>query len=169
MVIPTFSGKHECTTALISQHTDGSFVAQVLRLNRIAAVRGSTNRISAGAIRELMKRTEDQHIVITPDGPRGPNRRVSTGIAFIASRTGRAVVPTAYACSRYWRIKGSWTDLIIPKPFAKVFLLGGDPIYVTAGRTTDQLQTDVAIIQTEMDRLNERALALSQPGVVKEK
>lgn len=163
MVIPAFAGKHRCTSALISQHADGSFVAQVLRLNNISAIRGSTNRITPGAIRDLLKRTKDQHVVITPDGPRGPNRCMSNGIAFIASRTGRAVIPTAYACSRHWRIRGSWSDLIIPKPFAKVFLLGGDPMYVASGLATDQLQNHVASIQTEMDRLNEAAEALSKP------
>ena len=164
MVIPTFAGKHQYTSALTSQHTDGSFVAQVLKLNHISAIRGSTKHITTGTIRNLMRRADNQHIVITPDGPRGPNRCMSTGIAFIASRTGRAVIPTAYACSRCWRIKGSWSDLIIPKPFATVFLVGGSPIYVASGLRTDQLQYPVASIQAAMDRLNECAENLSQPA-----
>lgn len=158
-VIPTFAGKHRCTTALTSQHADGSFVAEVLKLNRISSIRGSTNRISTGAIRDLISQAETMHVVITPDGPRGPSRRMSIGIAFIASKTGRAIVPTAYACSRCWKWKGSWSGLIIPKPFSKVVLLAGTPIYVAADSTTAQLRNQVANIQAAMDQLKKAAEA----------
>ncbi|MFP6612289.1 MAG: lysophospholipid acyltransferase family protein [Pirellulales bacterium] len=154
MIVPTFGGKHRRTAALTSQHTDGSFVAQVLRVVGMSTIRGSTNRIRPSAIRALIKTAEDNHIVITPDGPRGPRREMSVGIAYLASRTGRGVVPTAYSCTRCWRIRGSWTDLLIPKPFSKVFLLAAKPIEVPAELDSTHLQEHVALIQAEMDRLN---------------
>lgn len=157
MIIPAFAGKHPCTMALTSQHADGSLVAHVLKLHNIPAIRGSTNRISIRATRDLMESAAENHIVITPDGPRGPNRQMSKGIAFLASRTGRAVVPTAYSCSRCWRFKGSWTDLIIPKPFAKVFLLAGPPIYIPPGIAAEQLQEYITRIQDSMDQLDHQA------------
>lgn len=159
MVLPVFGGIHWCTTALTSQHSDGSFVARVLRFRNIPAVRGSTNRIRTGAIRELMHSAESRHLVITPDGPRGPNRQMSTGIAYLASRTGRAVVPSGFACSRYWRWKGSWSDLIIPKPFAKVVMIAGDPIYVPSDLGNRELKSHVENIQAAMDRLDAEAKA----------
>ena len=82
---------------------------------------------------------------------------MSHGIVYLASRTGRAVVPTASACSSYWRITGSWSDLIIPKPFAKVVLLAGEPIYVPADLSTEELQEHVAQVQEAMDLLDEQA------------
>ena len=168
MVIPAFAGKHRSTAALTSQHADGSFVAHVLRWVGMSTIRGSTNRMGAGAMRQLMRATEDKHIVITPDGPRGPRRQMSTGIAFLASRTGRAVVPTAYSCVRCWRIAGTWTDLIIPRPFTHVYLLAGKPIRVPPDLSCDQLQQYVARIQAEMDRLNETAQRLSEGSESKE-
>ena len=162
MVIPAFAGKHRSTAALTSRHADGSFVAHVLRCVGVSTIRGSTNRMGAGAMRQLMRATEDKHIVITPDGPRGPHRQMSTGIAFLASRTGRAVVPTAYSCVRCWRIRGTWTNLIIPKPFTHVYLLAGEPIGVPPDLGSDELQQYVARIQAEMDRLNDTAERLSE-------
>lgn len=161
MVIPAFAGKHRGAAALASQHADGSFVAHVLQWVDVSTVRGSTNHIGAGAMRQLLRVTEDKHLVITPDGPRGPRRKMSAGIAFLASRTGRAVVPTAFSCVRCWRIRGSWTDLVIPQPFTKVFLLGGDPVRIPPDLGSDQLQPYVNRIQAEMDRLNEAAERLS--------
>lgn len=162
MVIPAFAGKHHATAALTSQHLDGTFVAQVLRCVGVSTIRGSTNRMGPGAMRELLQACEDKDIVITPDGPRGPHRTMSKGIAFVASRTGRAVVPTAYSCVRYWTIKGSWTDLIIPKPFTRVYLLAGPPIEVPAELDSEALKRYVDQIQREMDRLNDMAARLSQ-------
>lgn len=153
MVIPVFGVNHSGTTALTSQHADGSFVANVLKLRRISAIRGSTNRITTSAARQLIRSASTDHLVITPDGPRGPARKISGGIVFLASRTGRAVVPTAYACSRYWRVKGSWSDLIIPKPFARVLLLAGVPLYVPAGLPAEQLRCFMSELQTLMERL----------------
>ena len=165
MVIPAFAGKHRGAAALTSQHADGSFVAHVLQWVDVSTVRGSTNHIGAGAMRQLLRVTEDKHLVITPDGPRGPRRKMSAGIAFLASRTGRAVVPTAFSCVRSWRIRGSWTDLVIPKPFTKIFLLGGDPIRVPPNLGSDQLRPYVDRIQAEMDRLNQAAECLSGTAV----
>ncbi len=157
MIVPLFAGKHRRTAALTSQHADGSFVAQVLREVGISAIRGSTHRISPGAIRKLIISAADRHIVITPDGPRGPRREMSLGIVRLASRTGRAIVPTAYSCTRCWRISGSWTDQLIPKPFSKVFLLAANPVAIPAELDNAQLQEYKALIQTEMDRLNTQA------------
>ncbi|MDZ7620522.1 MAG: hypothetical protein U1E05_26260, partial [Patescibacteria group bacterium] len=58
-------------------------------------------------------------------------------------------------------IRGSWTDLVIPKPFTKVFLLGGAPIHVPPDLDSDQLRPYVDRIQAELDRLNEAAERLS--------
>lgn len=157
IVIPVFGGRHRRTTALTSHHSDGSFVEEVLKYRHVSAIRGSTNRITTGAIRKLMQQTETQHIVITPDGPRGPARQMSPGIAYLASRTGRAVVPTAFACSRSWRIRGSWTDLIVPQPFARVVLVVGAPIWVPAALSAEELRDHVLEIQTAMDDLNDTA------------
>ncbi|HLA84280.1 MAG TPA: lysophospholipid acyltransferase family protein [Thermoguttaceae bacterium] len=161
MVIPAFAVRSDSAAALTSRHADGSFVAEVLRRVGMSTIRGSTSHIGPGAMRQLLRVTEDKHLVITPDGPRGPRRRMTTGIVFLASRTGRAVVPTACSCVRYWKIPGSWTDLIVPKPFTKVFLLGGVPIRVPPELKGSQLQPYVDQIQTEMDRLNETAELLS--------
>ncbi len=161
MVIPAFAGKHQEAAALTSRHADGSFVSQVLRWVGMSTVRGSTNHIGPGTIRQLLQTAEDKHIVITPDGPRGPRRQMSMGIAFLASRTGLAVVPTACSCVRCWRIPGSWTDLVIPKPFTKVFLLGGNPIKVPPDLGHDELKPHIERIQAEMDILNEAAEILS--------
>jgi len=164
IVAPLFAGKHRGTSALTSRHVDGSFVAGVLRRRGVTAVRGSTNRLGPAAFRQMLEALKTGHMVITPDGPRGPARKMSAGIVYLASRTGRAIVPTAYLYDRPWRFKGSWTDLLIPRPFSKVLLLGGRPIFVPPDLTPDQLREYVELVQREMDRLNGDAHAAATPA-----
>ena len=45
---------------------------------------------------------------------------MKTGIIFLASRSGRVIIPTAYACRSPWWIRGSWTDMQLPMPFTRV-------------------------------------------------
>ncbi len=160
MLIPAFGGKHHNSAALTSKHADGSFVAQVLQVVGMSAIRGSTNHISTRATRALIDCLDENHLVITPDGPRGPRRRLSVGIAFLASHSGHAIVPTAFTSSRCWRIKGSWTDLMIPKPFARTLLLAGAPIYVPPDIPREDLNQYVTVIQSAMDQLNSAADSL---------
>ncbi|GAA4422420.1 lysophospholipid acyltransferase family protein [Bremerella cremea] len=159
MVLPVFGGRHRFTTALTSLHRDGSFVANVLRSRQIRTVRGSTRRISMVAIRELVETLAGRHLVITPDGPRGPNRTMSSGIVFLASRTGREIVPTGVACSNCWRWKGTWSSLLVPKPFSSIVIMAGEPIPVPPGLKKSELTPFVAKIQEAMDQLDQSAKA----------
>jgi lysophospholipid acyltransferase (LPLAT)-like uncharacterized protein len=154
VVMPAFSGEHRKTSALTSRHADGSFVAKVLSLVGIQPIRGSTNRLSPTAYRELLSALGEGHLVITPDGPRGPARRMSLGIVQLASRTGRRIVPTAYHAERCWRIPGSWTTLVIPRPYSRVLLMAGQPLLVPPNLDHDQLREYARRLQAEMDRLN---------------
>jgi lysophospholipid acyltransferase (LPLAT)-like uncharacterized protein len=154
-VIPAFAARHRATSALTSRHSDGTFVAKVLTGVGIRPIRGSTNRLTPSAFRELISATEEGHLVITPDGPRGPARTMSLGIVYLASRTGRSIVPTAYACTTCWRFRGSWTTLILPCPFSAVTLLAGTPIHVPPNQTRDELQHHMQAVQIEMDRLHQ--------------
>jgi lysophospholipid acyltransferase (LPLAT)-like uncharacterized protein len=154
VVMPAFSGEHPSTSALTSRHSDGSFVARVLKSVGIRPIRGSTNRLSPAGFRTLVRATEAGHVVITPDGPRGPARHMSVGIVYLASRTGRAIVPTAYHARSCWKFAGSWTTLVVPRPFTHVTLVAGRPIQVPPDLPRSELQYYVRQVQGEMDRVN---------------
>lgn len=159
-VIAAFGGPHVRTVALTSRHRDGSFVAHVARFVKVPTVRGSTGPTGRKALRELLETAHEFDIVMTPDGPRGPSRQMSRGAIFLASRTGSEIVPTAFACSRAWRIPGRWTHLTIPKPFARVVLLAGDPIAVPPRLTAAELEPYVQTVQDAMNQLDDQAGAL---------
>lgn len=150
---PMFAGRHFRTVALVSQNTDGSHLARGLQMLGIGLVRGSSSRSGAAAIRELVKLPPNTHVVMTPDGPRGPRRKTKLGLVFIAAHAGKSIVPTAFSAKRAWKIRGSWTSLSIPKPFTTVYALSGPPIPVPSDSTAEQLASIERHVQDEMDRL----------------
>jgi lysophospholipid acyltransferase (LPLAT)-like uncharacterized protein len=157
IAFPMFAGRHVRTAALVSQNTDGSHIAFGLKMLGIQLVRGSSSRRGAAAVRELLRLPTNTHLVLTPDGPRGPRRKVKLGLVFLASHSGRGIVPTAFSAVRSWKIPGSWTDLAIPKPFTRVYALCGAPIFVKRDANASEMTVALDQLQAEMGRLGAQA------------
>ena len=133
-IVPyVFARPHAAMAGLISQHRDGGYLADAMTAIGLKTVRGSTSRGGAAAVKQILSECENWDLGITPDGPRGPRRKLKPGVVFLASRTGRPIVPTAVACGRSWRPEGSWTDLMLPKPFTKIVFCGGPAVTVPLG------------------------------------
>jgi lysophospholipid acyltransferase (LPLAT)-like uncharacterized protein len=159
ILMTVFCGRPKRMAGLVSPHQDGSYLADAMRRVGITSVRGSSKRGASRAMRELLDRVRDLHVAITPDGPRGPRRQMKTGIIFLASRSGRVIIPTAYACRRAWRIRGNWTDMQLPMPFTRVHARGGPAFIVPADLDREQLELYAQRLQAEMERQEAIAIA----------
>ena len=74
----------------------------------VDSIAGSTSRGGTAALRTMLKRLRAGDCVgITPDGPRGPAMRASTGIVNIARLARAPIVPITYATSRR-RVLATW-------------------------------------------------------------
>ncbi|MDF0674631.1 MAG: lysophospholipid acyltransferase family protein [Nitrospira sp.] len=86
---------------LISRHGDGEIIARIVARFGHEAVRGSSTRGGAGALRALIKLARSgRDIAVTPDGPRGPQHVAKPGVIHLAKATGLPIVPAAFACSK---------------------------------------------------------------------
>ena len=114
---------------LISQHTDGEFIAQICQRLGIGVIRGSTARNGSQALLEMIRSDGETHLGITPDGPRGPRRELKPGVVMVASQSGLAIVPVGIGFVRAWRV-GSWDRFAIPIPCSTIVGVMGEPIHV---------------------------------------
>ncbi len=165
-IVPyVFARPHASMAGLISQHRDGEYLADAMTAVGLKTVRGSTSRGGAAAVRQIIDECQEWDVGITPDGPRGPRREMKPGVAFLASRTGRPVVPSAVACSSAWTIRGSWTDLLLPKPFSRVVFCAGEPLLIPADADRDELNGWCRKLETAIARQESRAgvIAAGQP------
>ena len=86
---------------LISQHGDGEIIARIIARFGHEAVRGSSTRGGAGALRSLIKLGRSgKDVVVTPDGPKGPRQVAKLGVIQLAKATGLPIVPLGFACSK---------------------------------------------------------------------
>jgi lysophospholipid acyltransferase (LPLAT)-like uncharacterized protein len=102
---------------LVSASKDGALLAAVFERFGVLAVRGSSSRRGAQALRELSTWSERGYdLAITPDGPRGPRYKLAEGAAGLAQITGRQILPVAYYLK--WKVQlNSWDGFQIPLPF----------------------------------------------------
>jgi len=108
---------------LVSRHRDGRFIGAVLRRFAVRAVFGSSRRGGAASMRTALPLlARGEHLVITPDGPRGPRRVAAAGVAQIAALSGAPVLPCA-AQTVPRRVLRSWDRMVVPLPFGRGVLV----------------------------------------------
>lgn len=126
---------------LVSASKDGGLLARVMELFNVEAVRGSSSRRGAQALRELVAWSErGADIAITPDGPRGPCYVVRDGVIAAAQLTGRTIVPATYHLNWKIRLK-SWDRFQLPLPFAVCSITTGRVMRVPREATEAERET----------------------------
>jgi lysophospholipid acyltransferase (LPLAT)-like uncharacterized protein len=152
-----FGGKPIDMAGLVSQHEDGSYLADAMEAVNITPIRGSSRRGGTVAMKQMIDAAAKKHIAIATDGPRGPRRVVKEGIVFLAAQSGKAILPAGVSATRAWRPRGRWSDMLVPKPFSKLVIVVGAPITIPAEATREEREVWRQRIQQEMDRLNDEA------------
>lgn len=114
---------------MISRHRDGSLIARVASSFGYKTFRGSTSDGARAAILQMSRLPPETPISLTTDGPRGPAGHVHPGIVHFAQHSGRLIVPLGFAARPAWRTH-SWDRQLIPKPFARLHVVAGEPLAV---------------------------------------
>jgi lysophospholipid acyltransferase (LPLAT)-like uncharacterized protein len=128
---------------LVSEHRDGEVIARVLHRLGHRTIRGSTTRGGARALAGMIRALKaGRTVAITPDGPRGPARKMAPGALVAAQRAGASITTLYVTSSRAWHLK-TWDGFMIPKPFATITVHFGEPTRV-AGNTPAEAAAQVA-------------------------
>lgn len=151
---------------LISLSPDGEFFSHSLTFLNVAAIRGSTskrtrsgrmkNKGGSEAFRGGLKWVEDGNVLaITPDGPRGPARRMTEGAVMLAQLSGRPVLMLGMASKPCIRLK-TWDRMIVPLPFSRLVLVWAEPFV----ETTKDTGAETGAWEARLNAVTERAEAL---------
>jgi lysophospholipid acyltransferase (LPLAT)-like uncharacterized protein len=140
---------------LISASRDGDMIADWIERSGYGTIRGSSSRKGAAAMRQLMDTlAANGNVLFTPDGPRGPVYHVSPGVIFLAQKSSAPIVPIHMEYSSYWRLK-SWDRFVVPKPFATLRAIFGQPIQVQPLENAEALAAEQLRLQNAMMSLVE--------------
>ncbi|MBI04828.1 MAG: hypothetical protein CMI96_03315 [Pelagibacteraceae bacterium] len=157
LMMISFSWKSEKKLNMIaSGHSDGRFgaiIAKYLKMNNVPTSFNKKN-LSMRPIFKLLK--EKQYIGITPDGPRGPNRRASEGIIKIAKSAKVPIIPIGFASSRY-KLLNSWDSFLITYPFSKCAFVWGDPIKIPSNLDNEEIKKYQIILENKINECVKQA------------
>jgi lysophospholipid acyltransferase (LPLAT)-like uncharacterized protein len=148
---------------LISQHADGELIAQTCQFLNLGVVRGSTTRGGMAGLLELARGKRLRHILITPDGPRGPRQILKHGIVALASMTGLPIVLVGIGYARSWRMR-SWDQMALPAPGSTIHGVLSEPIYVRGNLSRAELEQNRSRIERKFIQLTELAMRWARTG-----
>jgi lysophospholipid acyltransferase (LPLAT)-like uncharacterized protein len=152
----TYFHRHRGISAMVSQSKDGEFIARIVEKWGFEALRGSTSRGGLTALRDVARRIRaGRSVAITPDGPRGPRQRLQPGIIAAAKTTGAPILPVVAGCTRAWW-PGTWDRFCVPKPFAEVVVLYGEPHYVPRDAGEADMARHAADLERELNAMIQR-------------
>lgn len=115
-----FSGTD--SAAVVSLSMDGELLAQLLKQWGYFLIRGSSTKNSKEALKEIVSNLAQRNVLITPDGPRGPNRKMKAGAVVSATRAGSPLFLIKVNLGWHIRLKKSWDKFALPLPFSKIKL-----------------------------------------------
>lgn len=139
---------------MISRSRDGEMIARTVERFGYVPSRGSSSRGGTGALKEMFRSVRlGRDIGFTPDGPKGPSRKVQPGCIAAARHLGIPLVPVAMGASRAWYLR-SWDRFVVPKPGARVLFAYGEPVWVTAEET---IEAGTARLEAAMQELEQFA------------
>lgn len=151
------------TRAFVSPSADGQFIADALAMSGFPAIRISSAkkgdatkaRQAVAAIREAVAWVAGGGaLVVTPDGPRGPNEIIAPGAAQIAKRSGQPVFLMGIAASPAVQLK-TWDRVMFASPFGRGAVVWEGPLYVPA-------EADEAALAALLDDWSKRLSAATR-------
>jgi lysophospholipid acyltransferase (LPLAT)-like uncharacterized protein len=142
---------------VISRHRDARLLAEILMRFGYDMAWGSSTRGGVAALREVVRKMKDGYdSAFTPDGPRGPRRRVQAGVIVAARLSGKPIIPVAFSARPARRLR-SWDRTLVPYPFSKGLYLYGAPMRVARKADEEEQERFRASLEDELDRLTDRA------------
>ena len=148
---------------LLSRHRDADILERVAYHLGFDCVRGSTNRGSIAALRELSRRGKHMHLTITPDGPRGPRRRLAQGPIYLASKLRIPLVPLGIGYDRPWRAN-SWDRFAIPRPFSRGRAIMGPSITIPPNLSRSETENCRQRVENLMNHMTNEAEVWAKSG-----
>lgn len=170
ILLPCLVPRGSDLVALFSRSKDAELNARVAQRFGVEVVRGSGGRdhsrsAEKGGARALiaLKRAIDagRSVAMIADIPHGTPREAGLGIVTLARLTGRPVVAAAVATSRRKVILSSWDRTTINLPFGRIALAVGEPIFVPADATDEQMEECRRRLTASLNDATERAYRLA--------
>ncbi len=160
----TWYFRHRGIVVITSENFDGEWIARIIKRFGYETARGSTSRGALRALLEMKRAMEaGKPVGFTVDGPRGPRGHAQPGAVWLARETGNPILPFHIEAAAHWTL-GSWDRTQVPRPFSRMALAVGEPMYVEPGAGDSELEAARLELERVLRKLEARASAMLVSG-----
>ncbi len=146
---------------MISKSMDGELTARIAQRLGYTPVRGSSSKGGGKALHAMMdflNSSGEKRLCGTPvDGPRGPHRKMKKGMLALAKETGAFFIPMTCSGNRVLTLHKAWDKTILPKPFSKVVVDFGEPVFIPKDVTDEGFENIRQDLEIKLNQLTDKA------------
>ena len=104
-------------------------------------------------ISDFFEENIDAKIIITPDGPTGPEHKVKPGALILSQNSGKPIIPMIVDVKNSWKFK-NWHTFYLSKPFSKMRVVYGEPLYFNKN---ESIETGTQKIEDALNKVDKVA------------
>jgi len=157
MLVPWYVHRNKNFAAIVSKSKDGKLLERVLTPMNYTIVRGSSHTGGSVALGILVDYAKNEKsIAITPDGPKGPPRKLKAGAVITAKRSKIPLVLLGVGYKNKIELN-SWDKFQVPKLFSKVNLIYSDPVYIDKELSYDETSKVILECEHKLNSLQKEA------------
>ena len=157
MLLPWYLNRNKNVAALTSKSKDGDLLARLLKSWNYKVIRGSSSSggdIALGIMIDYAKNKNS--IAITPDGPRGPAKKLKAGAVVTAKKSGLPLVLLGVGYQKK-RVLNNWDSFQVPSFFSKANIFYSEPVYVDKNLDYDRTSEMISMCEAKLNELQVKA------------
>ena len=141
--------------AIAGTHEDAEIISRIATKWGWNMMRGSSKEKGEVAYKNMINALKQpgNAVFITPDGPTGPARVPKPGGIRAAQTTNSAIIPIGVHSTRRWEFT-NWDTFYLEKPFGKIFIQYGEPIFFNKEQDFDECSQILIEKMNEMENIN---------------
>lgn len=139
-----FAFRKRNPVAIVSRSGDGEILSSLLNKWGVETLRGSSNEGGREVLEQAVEAGKNRVVLVTPDGPKGPPRRMKAGAFKIAQRTGRPLLLISMESGKKIIFKKSWDKFELPLPFTRIDVIIKETISIPWTARRDDIELLIA-------------------------
>lgn len=146
-----FSNKN--AYAVVSMSKDGEILSELLKRWGFSLIRGSSSKGGKEVLNDIQSVCRTNTVLITPDGPRGPERQFKVGAAVAAHKTGVPIVLCGVQIEKAKVFTKSWDKFRLPLPFTTIRLVFSEPEFIPQDADRDAISNYIVSLNNKLNSL----------------
>lgn len=136
------------SSAIVSTSKDGEILTTLLKMWGLNIIRGSSSKGGREALETMIDEAKKgKFVLITPDGPQGPAKKMKVGAVLTAIR---ANVPFYFArveINKSKIFKKSWDKFQFPYPFSEIIITINKEIFDRNDYSKEEIEKIILILE----------------------